>query len=137
VKPDGGVSAADSREVLRPAGEGFQVTPFGMFALDTATPVGGEMHGAAVHRPVIEAHGETVQQPRALAAPQARPALPIAPFDSSPRGVVRAAKARIKELRTFLREAKKAEKELRELERLVAAAKKPLAPVRDIRRTAS
>lgn len=53
----------------------------------------------------------------------------------SPNQIVRAAKARIKELTAFLRAAKKAEKELNELKRLVAAAKRPLAPVRDIRRS--
>jgi hypothetical protein len=46
--------------------------------------------------------------------------------------VVRAAKARAKDIRSELRHMKALEKELAELERLIAAAQKPVAAVRPI-----
>lgn len=60
----------------------------------------------------------------------------VAAIDGSPRGVIRAAKARVKAIRSELKHMKALQKELAELERLIAAAKQPLAAVRDIRRSA-
>ena len=61
---------------------------------------------------------------------------PLALDAVSPRGVVKAAKARVRAIRAELRNMKALQKELAELERLIQAAKKPLAAVRDIRRSA-
>ena len=134
-----GVSAADSREILHPPGEGVQFTPFGLFGLDQSTPAAGAdaMAGAAVpetapapqhdfRRPSQQAAFRTVERFAATAAQ----------FDASPRGVVKAAKARAKAIRAELKNMKALQRELAELERLIAAAKKPLAAVRDIRRSA-
>lgn len=58
---------------------------------------------------------------------------PLAASDNSPRGIIKAAKAKIAQLRTELRRMKALQKELAELERLVAAAKsKPVAVVRNL-----
>lgn len=132
---------------LRHGGEGTQLTPFGFQSLDLAAPApNADLHASVV--PVAQtapgldafiaaemARRAPVSAP-AAAAPEhyAQPA-PTKSFGSvSPATVVKSAKARIKELRAFLRTAKKAEKELKELERLVAAAKRPLAPVESIRK---
>lgn len=65
-----------------------------------------------------------------VAAPQKRAASTI-----GPRDVVRAAKARIKDIKAELRTHAALKRELAELERLVAAAKKPVATVRELRRS--
>lgn len=92
-----------------------------------------------------ESSAEVFRRAAPVRQPKPAPVQPmprLAPAGTAltgPNQVVRAAKARVKELRAFLRASatavKKAEKELRELERLVSAAKRPLAPVRDIRRS--
>lgn len=143
---------------LRPDGEGVQFTPFGMAQLGHAEfeegmPIAGASPKTLL-RELGEAGAETIIQTQQIGGLEthtvrARPShaeVGVAkalrdgqmpdPQKWRPGEVVKAAKARIKELRAFLREAKKAEKELKELERLVDAAKKPLAAVRDLRRTA-
>ena len=121
---------------LRPENEGVQFTPFGVVPLGEAHIATGQMGSALPvaepeRRPPVVVH-HAMERPE----PASLPCDDRSGFDASPGGVIKAARARIKELRAFLRSAKKAEKELRELERLVAAAKKPLASVRDIRRSA-
>jgi len=132
-------------ERLRPDGEGVQFTPFGIVPIGEATfsdgaPLGSQLpprEQAPTRVAQAEPQRRVLEQvDRAIADTSAR-IVPRSTTGVSPASVVKAAKSRVKELRAFLREAKKAEKELRELERLIAAAKKPLAPVREIRRSAS
>lgn len=77
-------------------------------------------------RPVVRREAANAQP----AAPVAQRSAPI-----GPRDVVRAAKARIKEIKSELRNHGALKRELAELERLVQAAKKPVASVRELRRS--
>lgn len=129
--------AANPPVRLRPDDEGVQFTPFGLVPLGEARLDTGMMGSAlpptddqVPARPAAARH----LLPASVAPAAPSSATPSAPL--TPGALLKQAKGRIKELRAFLRTAKKAELELKELERLVAAAKKPLAPVRDIRRSA-
>lgn len=112
-------------------GQGFQFTPFGITALgDASGAVGDEMVPADARafnvpeREIVE-HAPIPQLPP---APVRQPAT----FQLGPGGVVKAAKARAKEIRAELKRLKALSKELEELERLITAAKRPVAAVRAI-----
>lgn len=147
------MSKSASTVLVHAPNEGVQYTPFGAFPLDTATPLySGDFAPSVAPKHQVEAKtdveglDEYIRRRMQIAdapAPVVQSAsrqdvtrdTSTTAMALSPANVVKAAKSRIKELRAFLRQAKKAEKELRELERLVDAAKKPLAAVRDIRRS--
>jgi microsomal dipeptidase-like Zn-dependent dipeptidase len=117
---------------------GCQMSPFGFLGLDQAIPVGaGDMAGAVA--PQVAEPEPTPSFVTRHTTAQGHPVHQVermdAVTDSSPRGVVKAAKARVKAIRAELKNMKALQKELAELERLIDAAKKPLAPVRDIRRS--
>jgi hypothetical protein len=118
----------------------FQMTPHGIAPLN----MGGEdapapgatviVAGGAFVASLKAQRDEPSNQPAQQASgkkPQATDGL--TPTEGlGPRGVVKAAKARIKELKRILRQHNKLQAELAELERLVAAAQTPAAPVRAI-----
>jgi hypothetical protein len=138
---------ADPRIIpLREPNQGVQFSPFGFTNLDesraqgTSTEaLGGAMPAAEPEREEQPRQRGTVVVDRPTPVAKVRAAEKVAiqtGLSGTPNQVLRGARARIKELRAFLKQADKARKELQELERLVAAAKKPLAPVRDIKRSA-
>lgn len=114
-------------------GQAFMYTPLGAVEIpDEGVSIGplgmngAEMVGAAV--PTIARHASNQATVQAQVARPVVTANPLRPAD-----VVRAAKSRVKEIRTEIRRLKALEKELGELERLIAAAKqKPVAIVRNI-----
>lgn len=115
---------------------GFQSTPFGMFDLSVAPPPpNAEISPSAP--PQLLTETTPAPAPIVATAPIVAEHAPqrskVIPADS-PRAVVKAAKARIKELRAELRRMQALQKELAELERLVKAAReKPKSPVRALR----
>lgn len=140
-----GTLADDPPVRLRPENEGVQLTPFGAVPLGEAHIDTGMMGSAPplvpatdfgfLHQARVAEHVSGALPPSRMMSIDGHPGVQVRGY-GSPREVVKAARARIKELRAFMREAAKAKKELTELERLVAAAKgKQLAPVRDIRRS--
>ena len=83
----------------------------------------------AVVRASVEAPTAPRVEPEEVIAPsRAASAAPI----TSPGAVLKAAKARVAQIRAELRNMKRLQKELGELERLITAAKKPVAIVRNI-----
>lgn len=121
-------------------GQGFQFTPMGVLPLGAVTGGVSKKMAPAVVRP----------QPSSAQAPQqlTLPAMPQAPVFATPstvatssalitpRDVVKAARARVREIRAELKHHKRLQSELAELERMLAAARsKPKAVVTTIRRT--
>jgi hypothetical protein len=92
-----------------------------------------KMSGAAVHRYIQREEPIATPPQQSLPFVAAQPPEPVASIPiTSPGGVLKAAKARAQQIRAELRNMKRLEKELAELERLIAAAKKPVAIVRNI-----
>lgn len=133
-------------------GQGFQFTPGGLRHIGDVSNMDTQaMHGAVAN--VDAGTGEDVEtesgepQPRQLMLPRiatppvsvralapAAPPAPVAVVSAAvnPKSVLKAARQRVKEIRTELKQKRALEKELAELERLLAAAKRPLASVTPI-----
>jgi hypothetical protein len=122
----------------------FQMTPGGIAPLNVdgddapnpgaTTIVAGGAFVASLQAQRDGAHAPPPLSPPAAAkGPKSTDEAALTPTQGlGPRGVVKAAKARIKELKRILRQHNKLKAELAELERLVAAAQTPAAPVRAI-----
>ncbi len=114
-----------------PEGRGFQFTPYGFTELGDAsgaTALPQDFSPAFVDKNLPAAPAPAS---KTVTAEKIEPK-PLRPSLTGPREVVRAAKARAKDIRAELRHMKALQKELTELERLIAAAKKPVAAVRPI-----
>ena len=120
-------------------GQAFAWTPAGPMPIEAdGTPMGG----STVNPAGMVAANARPQQTVALAVPHGSTAVPLTQAEREwgvkltdlvrPGNLIKAAKARIRDIRAELRNKKRLERELAELERLVAAAKKPLAAVRPI-----
>jgi hypothetical protein len=137
---------------VRPPGEGYEYTIGGIIGLGDRAPVPlSEYSGAALPirdddgEPVVAGQPTTAERARLL--PERAPALSVAPRQLpppgatpptesflSPRGVLKAARARAKAIRVELRQHEALKRELAELERLIQAAKqKPEPKVRALR----
>lgn len=119
-------------------GTGFQFSPFGILPLGTSVAPDSDQHAPAAIRSLA-----VVPTPPPLVSP-ARPGQPerigaLAAATqpvvaSSPRAVVKAAGARVKQIKVELRRMAALKKELDELERLLRAAKqKPEPRIRALR----
>lgn len=89
--------------------------------------------------PAVSSSGQALSRPPEEdeeddALPPPRPQRAAKPL--APRNVIALAKARLREVKKELRVKARLEKERDELERLLAAAQKPRAVVREIKRTA-
>ncbi len=107
------------------SGHSFEFSPGGIVA------VSQESNGT--NETIIPANADMfrVQEPRAAAAPKAQPARRIA-LDK-PLNVIKAAKARLRELEREIKRVRALEKERDELRRLLdAATNKPRAVVREL-----
>lgn len=119
-------------------GQAFHYTHAGVQPLLASVAVGdaAAVHGlvAPVYDP--EAIADVPPAPRGIAQSHARrepsSAIPSATTGVTPRTVIKAAKARLREIKTELRHHKALEKERAQLERMLAAANKPLASLTPI-----
>lgn len=121
---------------------GFEMSPFGMVPIGTPSLNNATPEFAAQF--VVKAdygNGETftITTPEsakvaALPAAPAKRAAPAVAVATSPRSVIAAAKARVKQIKTELKRMRALQNELGELERLLKAAKqKPTPSVRPLR----
>lgn len=129
---------------VRPAGEGFEMSGFGAVPigtpyLDPMKPLPAQLAslivqpvdkgGRRVRRQESEA-SEALPATPARQSPGAAPASPL-----TPRGVLKAARERAKQIRAELKTKRALERELAELERLIRAAReKPTTSVRALKR---
>jgi hypothetical protein len=127
---------------LRPVGEGYEMSflgavPIGTPYIDPQKPVPDHVAALVVtlsERATPEpARTQLVQplppkQPATVVAPT--PTVPIA----SPRSVLNAARARVKQIRAELKNKRALERELAELERLIKAAREKPSNVRALKR---
>lgn len=123
------------------SGQGFELTPFGAVPIGTPylnpdTTTLEQVQHLVVHADYGH-NAAPVSTTPVLVRPPVAPLVAVskAPFVTmSPRAVVKAARVRVKELRSELKRMKALQAELAELERLLKAAKtKPSASVRPIR----
>ena len=119
---------------------GYEMTPEGLRPMGESQPAPKVIAGGALINSIragVKADGEAQQSlPHPQMQPQPKATKPNKPEPMAglgPRGVIKAAKARINELKRELRRHEKLKAELAELERLVEAAKTPPAPVRALR----
>ncbi len=128
---------------------GYELSPFGPVPIGTpyldpekASPEQITAHAARYVVSADYGHGpiEQTQTPYAVLNPQpvsrvVTVALPTHPTPAtSPRSVIKAARLRVKEIKSELKRMRALQSELGELERLLRAAKqKPTASVRPIR----
>lgn len=111
---------------------GGAILPLGVDPVALGDPEKAMDGFALTPAPTHEASERTVFVTHASGPlPAARASVPLRPGD-----VLRAAKARVKEIRVELRHHARLERELVELERLIAAATKPPASVTRLSRTA-
>jgi hypothetical protein len=129
---------------------GFQFSPIaGVIPLTPEAFDANAMHGAAVALPPVEPYdpeaipeesGSRVAPPPRAAVAKAAPAVVLpAPASArasapaiSPRTVLKAARARVKEIKAELKRMRGLQTELGQLERMLAATKKPLASLTPI-----
>lgn len=125
-------------------GAGYQFSPFGILPIGTSiAPTSDDAAPAAVPQSQMPAPSSALAPfvpPVPVADPRITPAelKPLidlkATVSSSPREVIRAARARVKELKQELRVLAARKRELEELERLLRAAKqRPEPKVRALR----
>ena len=123
-------------------GQAFLFTPGGPVAFPTTSTIlsvapdedPNEMASSVVYRTVgAGSRSHSVAQPQQVDVDVGSFAGSIAAAPiTSPGAVIKAAKARVTQIRAELRNMKRLQKELTELERLITAAKKPVAAVRNI-----
>lgn len=121
---------------------GFESTPFGIIGLGDRAPAPvGEYAPAMAHQvepepppePIRNEAGRAAQRLTRAHAKHAEQA-PLRDAKAGPREVVKAARARAKDIRAELRHHETLKRELAELERLIAAAKqKPESKLRALR----
>lgn len=127
---------------LRPVGEGYEMSLFG------AVPIGTPYLDPAQSSPdriasvvvASEKRSETVTQtpqqavqPSSVAPTTSRHTKLADPI-TSPRAVIKAAKARVKQIRAELKNKRALERELAELERLIRASREKPSNVRALKR---
>lgn len=137
--------AAESGPVqIAEPGTGFQHSPFGILPLGTSIAPDSDQHAPAAIRSLavtdsqpgprpLKAPTQSAQAERSPATAAFSPGL-APPAASSPRAVIKAAGARVKQIKVELRRMAALKKELDELERLLRAAKqKPEQRIRALR----
>lgn len=128
---------------LRPVGEGYEMSflgavPIGTPYIDPQKPVPNHV-AALVVTPSERATPEPVRTQLVQPLPQKQPAPvasapPSAAPITSPRSVLKAARARVKQIRAELKNKRALERELAELERLIKAAREKPSNVRALKR---
>lgn len=123
-------------------GQAFQFSPVnGVIPIVDVDPTA--MHGATPAAAVVPYDPEAIPDepaPRVTAATRAAPASTVAksavvsaaPIEITPRMVIKAARARLKEIKAELRRHEALKKERAQLERMLVAAGKPSASLTSI-----